>query len=84
MASGASPGSGPPERKTTSDSGILVASHPRNYLPLAQHRTLQAPLEGKPLPNVLPHTIEAGKDAYYIGDVYDPLPTKPWHLGAEL
>lgn len=58
-----------------------IGSHPEHFLPLTHHRRLQDPLEGKPNPNVLPHSIEAGKNSYYIGDIYDPLgQRKPWEI----
>lgn len=61
--------------------GLLVANHPRDFLPIAEHHKIQDALEGKPLPDVLPHTIEAGKDAYYIGDVYEARDgEKPWAI----
>jgi hypothetical protein len=56
------------------------ANHQRHYLPAIEHARLEAALKGRPLPNVLPHSIEAGKDPYYIGNAYRRLQYNPWHL----
>jgi hypothetical protein len=68
-------------RSSRASPGPLVANHGRDFLPISEHYKIQDALEGKPLPDVLPHTIEAGKDAYYIGDVYESREgDKPWTI----
>ncbi|KAF3153881.1 hypothetical protein TWF569_001473 [Orbilia oligospora] len=58
-----------------------VPSRPEHFARISSHRELREPLEGKQLPNVLPHSIEAGDDAYYIGDVYAPSDvTHDWEI----
>jgi hypothetical protein len=55
-----------------------------HYLPIAEHRDREIEhrdrdiRHGDALPNMLPHT-KSGEASYYIGDIYEPLESKPWH-----
>ncbi|KAM0276384.1 hypothetical protein ACHAQH_006786 [Verticillium albo-atrum] len=59
-------------------------SSPRHMLPLADHAKYQEAIRDTIDGNVvLPHTIEAGDNPYYIGDVYNETPAEcvqEWEL----